>query len=174
MPVVELLQGHHDRQGFRCGNSALDEFLRQQAKQNADRNVGVAHVIVPAAGSSRVIGFYTLVTRTVDSAIIPSKKLPRGPIGVVLLGRLAVDESAQGQGIGKLMLMRALRQTEEASRVMGIHALVLDAVDDRARGWYLSLNWGFQDLFDDPRHLFLSVSTIRALKLSSAASSTER
>lgn len=166
MPVVELLQGYHDRQTFSCGNAALNEFLRRQARQNADRNLGVTHVVVRSAGDLQVLGYYTLVTRTVESAIIPSKGLPQGPIGVVLLGRLAVDRSCQRQGIGRLMLMRALRQTEEAARVMGIYALVLDAVDDGARAWYLGLGWGFQSLLDDPRHLFLPVAVVRKLGLS--------
>ncbi|MBZ5622187.1 MAG: GNAT family N-acetyltransferase [Acidobacteriia bacterium] len=166
MPVVELLQGYHDRQTFSCGNATLDEFLRRQARQNADRNLGVTHVVVASAGDSRVLGYYTLVTRTVETAIIPSKGLPQGPIGVVLLGRLAVDRSCQHQGIGRLMLMRALRQTEEAARVMGIYALVLDAIDDSARKWYLGLGWGFQTLVDDSRHLFLPAAVIRKLGLS--------
>lgn len=113
-----------------------------------------------------MLGYYTLVTRTVERAIVPSKGLPQGPRGVVLLGRLAVDRSYQRQGIGRLMLMRALRQTEEASRVMGIYAIALDAVDDSAREWYLGLGWGFQVLLDDPRHLFLPVVVIRRLGLS--------
>jgi GNAT superfamily N-acetyltransferase len=165
MPVVELLQGYHDRQTFSCGNTALDEFLRRQARQNADRNLGVTHVVVASPGASHVVGYYTLVTRTVESVVVPSKGLPHGPIGVVLLGRLAVDQGYQRQGIGRLMLMRALRQTEEASRVMGIYALVLDAVDDAAREWYLGLGWGFQSLLDDSRHLFLPVAVIRKLGL---------
>ena len=166
MPVVELLQGYHDRQTFHCGNSALDEFLRRQARQNADRNLGVTHVVVGSAGDSRVLGYYTLVTRTVESAIIPLKGIPQGSVGVVLLGRLALDQRSQRQGIGRLMLMRALRQTEEAARVMGIYALVLDAVDDAALEWYLGLGWGFQALVDDSRHLFLPVAVVRKLALS--------
>jgi GNAT superfamily N-acetyltransferase len=66
-----------------------------------------------------------------------------------------VDQQSQGQGIGKLMLLRALRQTDETSRVIGIHALVLDALDDSACEWYKSLGWGFEALRDDSRHLFL-------------------
>ena len=63
------------------------------------------------------------------------------------------------------MLLRALRQTEEASRVLGIYALALDAIDEDARHWYLSLGWGFQALRDDPSHPFLPVATIRELGL---------
>lgn len=163
MPVVEILQPYHDRKSFNCGKPALNEFLQRRARQNADRNLGVTHVVLQSPGSSQILGYYTLVTRTVESVLVPSKGLPRDPVGVVLLGRLAVDESCQGQGIGKLMLLRALRQTEEASRVIGTYALILDALDDDARSWYLSLGWGFQALRDGPRHLFLPVATIRKL-----------
>ncbi len=166
MPVVELLQAHHDRKSFDCGKPSLNEFLQKQARQNADRNVGVTHVVVPEAGSSRILGYYTIVTRTIDSAIVPkSVRLPQGPIGVVLLGRLAVDLSAQGQGLGKRMLLRAIRQTEQAARAIGIYALVLDAIDEEARSWYLHLYFGFDSLTDDHNHLFLPVGVIRQLGL---------
>ena len=165
MPLVELLQAHHDRKSFDCGKPELNEFLQRHARQNADRHIGVTHVVVDSAGSRRILGYYTLVTRSVESAILPAKGLPPGSIGVVLLGRLAVDKSCQGRGLGKLMLLRSLRQTEEASRTIGIYALVLDALDDDARNWYLSLDWGFQQLTDDRRHLFLPVATIRQLGL---------
>ena len=165
MSVVELLQSHHDRKSFDCGKPELNGFLQRQARQNADRNLGVTHVVVRAAGSFRILGFYTLVTRTIERALIPTNSLPGGPIGVVLLGRLAVDLSFRRQGLGREMLLRALRQTEEASRVIGIYALVLDALDDDARQWYQSLAWGFQSLHDDPRHLFIPISTIRQLDL---------
>jgi GNAT superfamily N-acetyltransferase len=160
-PVFEPLQAHHDRQGFACGKAALDQFLQRQARQNAERNVGVTHVAVAQAGDAKILAYYTLLTRVVDAEIVPNKKLPRGEIGVALLGRLAVDQSAQGQGLGRLCLLRAMAQVEYASRDIGIHALVLNALDDEARAWYLRLNFGFQSLLDDPHHLYLPVETIR-------------
>lgn len=164
MPVVELLQAHHDRKSFDCGKPVLNEFLQKHARQNADRNVGVTHVVVPEAGSPRILGYYTVVTRTIESALVPNNnKLPRGPLGVVLLGRLAVDKSAQGHGLGKRMLLRAVRQTEQAAKEIGIYALVFNAVDEEARVWYMRLNFGFEALSDDPNHLFLPVSVIRQL-----------
>jgi GNAT superfamily N-acetyltransferase len=162
-PVFEHLQPHHDRQAFDCGKPGLNDFLQRQARQNADRHVGVTHVAAPAAGDAKVLAYYTLLPRTVDAAIVPSKKLPRGDVGVVLLGRLAVDKRGQGKGLGKLCLLRAISQVEIAAREIGIYALVLDALDDEARSWYLHLGWGFETLLDDPRHLFLPVGTIRQL-----------
>lgn len=162
-PFFEPLQGQHDRKGFDCGKSALNVFLQRNARQNADRNIGVTHVAVLAAGASQILAYYTLVTRTVDAAIVPSGKLPRGHIGVVLLGRLAVARTAQGQGLGKLCLLRATEQVARAATEIGIFALVLDATDFDARNWYLALNWGFEVLLDDPNHLCLTVPTIRDL-----------
>lgn len=160
-PDFEILSAHHDRMAFECGKPELNFFLQRQARQNAERDVGVTHVAVAAPGDTKILAYYTLVTRTVDAAIIPTKKLPRGNVGVVLLGRLAVDRSAQGRGIGQICLTRAMLQVERASREIGIYALVLDALDNEARDWYLRLDVGFQVLLDDPRHLFLPVSTIR-------------
>lgn len=160
-PVFEHLQAHHDRQGFDCGKPALNHFLQRQARQNASRNIGVTHVAVASAGSPRILAYYTLLTRVVSAEIVPGKKLPRGDIGIALLGRLAVDLEAQGQGLGKLCLLRAITQVEIAAREIGIHALVLDAVDEDARAWYLRLNLGFQTLLDNPEHLYLPVETIR-------------
>lgn len=133
MPIVEFLGSHHNRASFDCGKPALNDFLQKQARQNADRNVGVTHVVVPQKGAARVLAFYTLVTRTVESALVPERKLPDGPIGVVLLARLAVDKSAQGQGLGKQILLRAMADTQRVARTVGVFALVLDALDDEAR-----------------------------------------
>jgi len=159
--VFETLQAHHDRQSFDCGHPALNQFLQRQARQNADRKVGVTHVAVSEAGDTKIRAYYTLVTRTVNADIIPAKKLPAGDIGVVLLGRLAVDNSAKSAGLGRLCVLRAMVQVAHAADEIGIFALVLDAIDERARAWYLGLDFGFETLLDDPNHLYLSVETIR-------------
>jgi len=165
-PIFQHLQAHHDRQGFDCGKLVLNQFLQRQARQNADRNVGVTHVAVAEAGGRQILAYYTLLTRVVDAGIVPSKKLPRGDVGVVLLGRLAVNQSMQGRGLGKLCLLRAITQVEMAAREIGIHALVVDALDEEAHTWYLRLGLGFETLQDDPNHLSLLVETIRQSDLS--------
>jgi GNAT superfamily N-acetyltransferase len=164
MPVVELLQTHHDRAGFDCGNASLNNFLRNQARQNMDRNVGVTHVVVATAGDIKILAYYTLVTRTIERDIIPDSRLPNGPIGVVLLGRLAVDSRVQRRGLGKRMLLRAMKQTLIASMDVGIYALVVNAIDDVAKEWYLGLDWGFEQLLDDPYHLYISIKTLKQLE----------
>jgi GNAT superfamily N-acetyltransferase len=82
---------------------------------------------------------------------------------VVLLGRLAVDQSIQKQGLGSLLLVDALRRSLDISAQVGIRAVEVDALDENARKFYLA--FGFRPLIDDPRHLFLPMHEIRALKL---------
>ena len=142
----------------------MNNFLRHQARQNMDRNVGVTHVVVEAAGDTKILGYYTLVTRTIDRDIIPAKGLPSGPIGVVLLGRLAVDIAAQCRGLGKRMLLRSMKQTLSAATEVGIFALVVNAIDESAKDWYLGLDWGFVQLLDDPHHLYISIKTLKHLE----------
>ena len=163
MPVVEVLQTHHDRASFDCGNASLNNFLRNQARQNMDRNVGVTHVVVATAGDTKILGYYTLVTRTIERVIIPDSRLPNGPIGVVLLGRLAVDSSVKRSGLGKRMLLRAMKQTLIASMDVGIYALVVNAIDDVTKEWYLRLGWGFEQLLEDPHHLYIGMKTLKQL-----------
>lgn len=119
MPFVEFLASYHNRAGFDCGKEPLNRFIREIAKQNADRNLGVTQVIVPEAGSSEIIAYYTLVTRTVETQSLPERSLPRGEVGVILLGRLAVDLRYQGQGIGKRILLRAMADTANAAKRLG-------------------------------------------------------
>ena len=165
-PFYEPLAAHHDRAGFDCGESSLNEFLRQRARQNAERNVGVTHVAVEEEGAAEVLGYYTLLVRGVErESFAGAKKLPPGEIGVTLLARLAVSQNAQGRGLGTQMLLRSIVQTERAARDMGIHALVVHALNERAKNWYMRLDFGFELLTDDPLHLCLSIQKIRQLGL---------
>jgi GNAT superfamily N-acetyltransferase len=170
MPVVEFLSAHHDRAAFDCGKEPLNRYLKEVARQSADRNLGVTQVIVPSAGESQIMGYFTLVTRTVESPTLDEKRLPRGPIGVTLLGRLATDTRYQGQGLGKRMLLRAMAETEAASRRIGIYALVLDALDEEALAWYMKLDFGFKPVLDDPMRLYVTVSFIEQLNLGAITS----
>lgn len=167
-PFYEPLAAHHDRAGFDCGEASLNEFLQKRARQNAERNLGVTHVAVAQPGDPLILGYYTLLVRSVErESFAGAKKLPPGEIGVALLARLAVSRSAQGQGLGTQMLLRAVVQTERAARDLGIHALLVHALDPRAKAWYLGLGFGFELLTDNPLHLCLSIGTIRQLGIGS-------
>lgn len=162
----EPLGAHHDRAGFDCGEASLNEFLQQRARQNAERNLDVTHVVVTDPGETAILGYYTLLVRSIErESFASAKKLPPGEIGVALLARLAVSRTAQAQGIGTQMLLRAIVQTERAARDLGIHALVVHALHESAKAWYLGLDFGFELLTDNPLHLCLSVGKIRQLGL---------
>ena len=100
---IELLGKTHDRTTFDCGSVALDRYLRRQAGQDAEKKVAAPFVLtVPP--ERRVLGYYTLSASLVNASELPdtlAKKLPRYPqLPVTLLGRLAVDQSMKGKGIG--------------------------------------------------------------------------
>jgi GNAT superfamily N-acetyltransferase len=164
---VEPLASHHDRgASFDCGKEPLNRFIQQQAPQNANRHLGVTHVVVEKPGAPRIQGYFTLVTRTVESTEVPAKKkLPRGPIGVILLGRLAVDLKFQGRRLGQRMLLRSMAEVKRAAQKIGIHALVLDTIDEEAKQWYLKLDFGFQEFPENPERLFVPVSFLDQLQL---------
>lgn len=166
MSFVEFLAAYHDRKGFDCGKEPLNRFLREQARQNADRNLGVTQVVVPEPERSEILGYFTLVTRQIESDQLPqSRKLPAGPIGVALLGRLAVDLRFQKRRLGLRMLLRAMSEVDHIARRIGLHALVLDVFDEAARAWYLSLDLGLRPLPEQPGRLFVPVAYIRQLDL---------
>src|SRR6202158_1111876 len=133
--VVEPLGGGHDREGFACGNSALDHDLKEQANQDLRRGCAVPFVLIPSAGESAVLGYYTLSSFGIDAGVVPpeiTKKLPRYPlIPATLLGRLAVDERHHGEGVGEFLLMDALHRSLAQSDQIAA-AVVVEAIDERA------------------------------------------
>ena len=112
-------------------------------------------------GDKQVIGYYTLAAGAVSFEQLPedaSRKLPKHPVPVVLLARLAVDQSAQGQGLGEVLLLDALQRSLDLSTGLGVHAVEVDAIDDAAAAFYSK--YGFTPLLDDPFHLYLPIATV--------------
>jgi GNAT superfamily N-acetyltransferase len=162
---IERLTDTHDRSGFSCGHPSLDDFLNKLAGQYDRRDFARTYVAVlpPAAA---VLGYYTLSGGALDLNALPEgvrKKLPRHPAPVALLGRLAVAEAAQGQGLGKVLLLDALRRCSRLSAEVALFAVEVEAIDDRAREFYQK--YGFTPLADDPYHLYLSMKAVQKLGL---------
>jgi GNAT superfamily N-acetyltransferase len=159
-PAVEPFGKHHDRSAFSCGRPALDDFIRARVSQYEKRRLGKTFVAVPP-GESRVVGYYTLAAGAVVYEHLPtnaSKKLPKHPVPVVLLARLAVDQSFQGKGLGERLLLDALQRSLDLSAGLGVHAVEVDALDDAAAAFYRK--YGFTPLLDDPLHLYLPIVTV--------------
>lgn len=159
--VIEPLGSTHDRQGFQCGNESLDTYLKRQASQDIKRRICRVYVAIDPAKPASILGFYTLSTSTIELSSLPesqARKLPKHPLPAALLGRLAVSRSQQGTGLGRLLLANAIRRTLAVSDQIGIFALLVDAIDEDARGFYQ--RYGFVSLQSQWQRLFLPLKSI--------------
>jgi GNAT superfamily N-acetyltransferase len=157
--VFEPVSKRHDRSTFDCGVESVNRYLRESARQQSDRRLTLTTVLVETAGSSEVLGYHTLVMSTVLCAHIPAKGLPfHQQAPVVLLAQFGVSLKFQGRGLGKRLLYDALARALLASQQVGCMGVVLDAVDAKARGFYVAR--GFCEMTDDPFHLWMPISVI--------------
>ena len=153
--IIEPLGKRHDRVTFSCGLPELDRYLAHQAGQDVRRRVARVFVCT-ARDTAAVLGFYTLSALSVDLSALPdalSRKLPRHPVPCALIGRLAVDRSAQGSGLGGMLLADALSRTVVAGESVAMYALIVDAANESAKRFYE--RFGFAPLTDHPMRLFL-------------------
>jgi len=161
---IETLATQHDRSGFTCGSEPLDTYLGTQAGQDARKRVAATFVLCEGKDNT-VLGFYTLSAISVDIGSWPeevAKKLPRYPVvPATLLGRLAIDRQVQGRGAGEHLLMDALRRSWQASRQVASVAVVVDAKDSQAVGFYT--HYDFTPFVDLPTRLFLPMRVIEQL-----------
>lgn len=160
---VEALNAAHERDGFSCGSGPLDTYIREYAGQHARKHFGRTFVAV-RPGSKRILGYYTLSNSSVafEHAREPLKRrLPRYPLPIALLGKLAVDQTVQGQGLDGFFLMDALRRAAEISNQMGIFAVEVPALSEHAGTFYQK--YGFQPFQDQPARLFLPVASFKQL-----------
>jgi GNAT superfamily N-acetyltransferase len=158
------LRKAHDRKSFDCGNEDLNRYLREQARQDAEKRVAAPFVLTQP-GSLAVLGFYTLSSSIIPVEELPPnlmKQLPRyGQLPVTLLGRLAVDRSFGGQGVGEFLLVDALRRSLEAAHQIAAMAVIVDAKDKRAESFYR--HFDFQPFQKMPLRLFLPMWQIAKL-----------
>ncbi len=163
--AIRRLKKSHDRSAFDCGQSMRNEWLKDRASQFDRRDLSRTFVATRPYELA-VVGYYAISSHRVVYETLPdaeAKGLPRLDVPVVLIGRLAVDRSEQGEGLGSLLLVDALRRSADISEQVGIRAVEVDAIDDAAQCFYLK--FGFRPLVDDPHHLFLPMHEIRKLRL---------
>jgi GNAT superfamily N-acetyltransferase len=156
------LTRRHDRSGFDCGVSALNEYLQRYARQNHESGGAKTFVAVPAEESNAVLGYYTISPGAIAFAVVPavlSRKLGRYEVPVFRLGRLAVSRAVQGKGLADLLLAAGVRALAVARQVGGV-ALAINAKDEKAAPWYQ--RFGALPLLDDPLKLVLPLETIDA------------
>jgi GNAT superfamily N-acetyltransferase len=150
--------GKHDRSAFSCGVVELDAWFHQRAGQDYKRNV--ARVFVALDAQRGVVGFYSLSSFTLTLHDLPpeyAKRLPRyDAIPAALIGRLARDKRARGEGIGELLLADAVRRVLGAARSLAVYAVVVDAKDEPAATFYHC--FGFTPFPNRPFRLFMPVT----------------
>ena len=159
--IIQPLNTRHDRAGFRSGVAALDTYLARQAGQDVKRRISRVFVAASAKQPNTVLGYYTLSSLAVELDALPphlARKLPRHPVPAALLGRLAVSQVAQGQGVGSMLLADAVKRTLSVSNEIAIYALVVDAIDESAQGFYE--RFGFSLLSGEGRRLFLPLRCV--------------
>jgi predicted GNAT family N-acyltransferase len=162
--AVEPLGRQHDRAAFHCGAEALDRYLKQQARQDADKLVAAPFVAINPP-HTRVLGYYTLSASVLTLADLPddlARKLPRYPqLPVTLLGRLAIDKSTKGQGLGEHVLLDALHRSLVHAEQIAAMAVVVDAKDEGAASFYR--HFGFLTLQAQPSRLFVPMRLVAQL-----------
>ena len=146
------------REGFDSGAPELDEWLARYSWQNQRANNSVTYVSML---DGRVVGYYAIAVANVTSESAPvavARGAPR-QVPCLLLARLAVDEVMQGLGLGRGLLVDALRRTVSLADAVGIRTLLVHARDDAARQFYLA-QAEFLESPSDPLHLLLPVKDI--------------
>lgn len=163
MHKIEPLAQSHDRDGFDCGSEPLNLFLKQTARQHAERGISRTFVLVDedAVAPKPILGFFALnICQVKSESLTPqeAKKLPRD-VSAVRLGRLAVAKACQRQGIGRTLLVAAMGKFMEIFNTAGGIGLFVDAKDQDAKRYYEQ--FGFVSLPANELELFLPVKTMQ-------------
>jgi GNAT superfamily N-acetyltransferase len=155
----EPLGDHHHIGEFNSGEPSLDDWLNRRARANQASGASRTYVV---SGEGRVIAYYALASGAILAAGTPGRfrrNMP-DPIPVAILARLAVDRAYQGRGLGRALFRDAARRVTAAADAIGIRGIVVHAISEEAKAFYLAL--GFEAAAHEPMTLMVTLSEIRA------------
>ena len=158
----EPIGKHHDRSVFDCGDGALNQFLHRHARQSHEKG-GAKTYLAVSEHNEKILGYYSLSPASIAYERAPEvieRGLARYDVPAFRLGRLAVDSSVQGQGLGGQLLLAAGRRCLFVAAQAGGVALLIDAKNERVAQWYAS--YGAVPLLDTQLSLLLPFKTIHA------------
>ena len=161
---IEPLNTQHKREGFTCSlEPTLERYLRRQAAQDVKKRFAAVFILMP--DGQTVAAYYTLSQFSIRMQDLPSEtaqKLPKYPqIPATLIGRLAVDDSYAGKRLGEKLLLDALKRSFAFSMQGASFAVVVDAISERAKSFYLK--YGFTELPGIANRLFLPMTLVAEL-----------
>lgn len=160
---IRSLDAAVDLVAFHCGQPPLDEYIRRYATQDVRRNVARVFVATPDDDTRRLAGFFTLSAGSVNCSDLPesfARKLPRYPVPVALIGRLAVDVEFQGNGLGSILLAEACQKVAQANTTLAVAGIVVDAKTESIANFYQ--HFGFLPFPGRPNHLLLPAAVFKA------------
>jgi len=162
--MIELLDKKHNRRNFDCGKELLNNYLKVRAGQDFKRKLSACFVLVDKE-TDCIQGYYTLSNNSIPLSCFPEpikRKLPQSyeSIPTTLLGRLAIDRKFKGKGLGKILIIDALRRSYEISKEIGSFAVVVDPIDREAELFYE--RYDFIKLPDSEK-MFIAIKTLKEL-----------
>ena len=156
----ESLSASHCLDEFTCGEAVLDNWLKRRAMAN--QMSGASRTFVVADQEHRIFGYYAMAAGAVSHQMATSsvrRNMP-DPVPVMVLARLAVDTQAQGIKLGAALLQDAVNRAVAVSHNTGVRALLVHAINDRAKQFYEY--YGFQVSPAHPLTLILRLNNVKA------------
>lgn len=154
----EAINRRHNRKGFDCGQADLNAFVARYARQSHESGAAKSYCAIDVADGKTILGFYTISPGQIELHHVPLVARPGGgghyALGGYRLARLAVAKAYQGQSLGGHLLANAVERCMRVSAEVGGTALLIDAKDADAAGWYS--RYGAMPLDDRPWSLVIT------------------
>lgn len=154
------LKDTHELQDFSCGVALLDDWLKKRARPNQVSGASRTFVV---ADNRRVVGYYALASGAfaVEASVGRFRRNMPDPIPVAILGRLAIDRTHQGRGVGRALFRDCALRVAHAAETIGIRGIIVHAISDRAKAFYQAL--GFEPSPAEPMTLMVTLADITKL-----------